>query len=256
MTEGHLHVGTSGWSYRHWRGDFYPAGLAQRRWLTHYEERFDSVEVNATFYGLLRPNVFSAWARDAPPGFVFALKGSRFLTHVLRLNNIESGLERFFERAHLLGEHLGPVLWQLPPNLERDHALLEAFIERLPTRIRHVFEFRHASWFEEKTYALLRASGAALCVAHRGAESSPDVATADFVYLRFHGTDKRYDGAYGRRRLTPWANRIRAWRTEGVDVYAYFNNDIGGHAPRDAMLLRECLIEDAHGPSAARNSQR
>ena len=195
MTHRTLNVGTSGWTYKH--GDFYPAGVAQRRWLAYYQERFDTVEVNATFYGLLRPSTFSAWARDALPGFVFTLKGSRFVTHIRRLREPESALAKFFERARLLGDHLGPVLWQLPPDQPRDNERLGAFLDQLPRDVRHVFEFRHQSWFDDSTYALLREYDVALCIAHRGRSTTPEVLTPPFVYLRFHGTDERYQGAYG-----------------------------------------------------------
>jgi uncharacterized protein YecE (DUF72 family) len=241
VTPGTLHVGTSGWTYKHWRGDFYPAGVPQRRWLAYYQQRFDTVEVNATFYGLLRPSTFSTWARDAPPAFVFTLKGSRFITHIRRLREPKSALAKFFERARLLGDHLGPVLWQLPPDLPRDNELLARFLDELPRDVRHVFEFRHASWFDDSTYALLRQHDVALCIAHRGTSTSPEVLSAPFVYLRFHGTDERYRGAYGARRAASWAKRVTGWLTDGLDVYAYFNNDIGGHAPRDAAALLEAI---------------
>jgi len=241
MTVGTLHVGTSGWTYKHWRGDFYPDSVPQRRWLAHYQQHFDTVEVNATFYALLRATTFAAWARDAPPGFVFTLKGSRFITHVRRLREPQSALAKFFERARLLGTHLGPVLWQMPPDLARNEELLEGFLRALPRDVSHVFEFRHASWFNETTYALLRRHDATLCIAHRGGAASPEVLTSSFVYLRFHGTDERYNGAYGRRRLAPWEQRIRGWLADGHDVYAYFNNDVGGHAPLDASALLEAI---------------
>jgi uncharacterized protein YecE (DUF72 family) len=234
-----IRIGCSGWSYEHWRGPVYPAGEPQARWLELYAESFDTVEVNASFYRLPTRKAVAHWASATPPGFCFAVKASRYLTHVKRLRDLPPGIERFYERIEPLGEarKLGPVLWQLPPRFERDDERLAAALESLPTG-RHAFEFRDDTWFAEDVYALLRAHDVALVVADRAPrDPSPWVDTASWAYLRFHrGRARR--GAYGRRALQSWAERIRA---AGGDVFAYFNNDWEGFAVADARALNRLV---------------
>jgi uncharacterized protein YecE (DUF72 family) len=238
---GAVRIGCSGWNYTHWRGVVYPRGVPGTRWLDHYATLFDTVEINTTFYRLPSVTAVDGWVAHTPPAFVFAVKASRFLTHMKRLTDMDHGVRRFYERIAPLVESpkLGPVLWQLPPNFHRNDERLAAALVALPPG-RHAFEFRHASWFDDEVYALLRANGVALVIADR-----PEVRrfqarerTADFVFLRFHHGGG--DGSYSHRQLAVWARRIDDWRSEG-DVFAYFNNDWAGYAVENGLWLKNRL---------------
>ncbi|MGQ9531868.1 MAG: DUF72 domain-containing protein, partial [Desulfotomaculales bacterium] len=240
---GKLYVGTSGYNYSHWRARFYPPGLPSRAWLGFYAERFNTVELNVTFYRQPRPGTFEGWREGTPPGFRFAVKGHRLITHLRRLKDVADALAGFFEGAALLGEKLAVVLWQLPPGLPADPDLLSAFCTLLKenpvaARVRHAFEFRHRSWFTPATYEILSAGNCALCVADSPRWPRAEEITADLVYLRFHGGERLYRSRYSVEELTGWASKIRAWLIEGRDVYAYFNNDAEGHALANAEELR------------------
>jgi uncharacterized protein YecE (DUF72 family) len=235
-------IGCSGWNYPHWREQVYPKGLRPRRWLQHYATLFDTVEVNTTFYRLPKREAVAAWAAETPPGFVFAVKGSRYLTHIKRLTNMGQGVERFYERIEPLIEarKLGVVLWQLPANFRCDHERLAQAVEQLPAG-RHCFEFRHPSWFNEDVYALLRRHGVALVIG-----DSPErpfqthELTTDWTYLRFHYGNRGRGGNYSASELEEWARRITAWRRR-VEVFAYFNNDWNALAVRNALALKSAL---------------
>lgn len=234
-------IGTSGWSYGHWRGRFYPEGLPSSRWFSHYAAHFDTVELNASFYRLPQESAWRGWAERAPEGFVFAVKASRLITHLQRLADSEDAVRTLLDRARLLGPHLGPVLYQLPPSFQREDGRLAAFLELLPRDVGHVFEFRHASWFHEDVFALLRRAGAAFCIFHRGRFQAPVVATAPFAYVRFHGPDDRYGGDYAEEDLRAWAGRLRGLAREVETVYCYFNNDVNAYAVANARRLRELV---------------
>lgn len=241
MSRPRYRIGCSGWSYKHWRGSFYPKGLPQSRWLEHYCTQFDTVELNATFYRLPTEAAVRGWAQRTPPGFTFAVKVSRLITHFRRIRNCDDELATFFERMWPLGNHLGPLLYQLPPTFKRDDEVLARFLASLPKKPLHVFEFRHRSWWEEPVFSLLREHGAAFCVYDRGEETTPVVATCPDLYVRFHGPAQGYAGSYPDDQLARWARDIAAVR--GIKrVWAYFNNDVGGHAPRNAARFRE-LVE-------------
>ena len=235
-----MRVGCSGWQYKHWKGDFYPARLPQARWLDYYAARFNTVEINNSFYRLPSVQAFTSWRTRAPEGFCYAVKASRFLTHMKKLKDPEGPLDLFFERATHLAPALGPVLYQLPPNWPRNITRLRAFLERLPRGPRHTIEFRDPSWYDVEVFAALEAHGVALCLHDMGGSESPRCRTAPFIYVRFHGPS-RYAGAYADADLQQWARWLGAEQRAGADVYAYFNNDIGGHAPRDAVRLRGML---------------
>ncbi len=235
-----LRIGTSGWSYPHWRGVFYPRELPTSRWLEYYAARFDTVEINNSFYRLPSADNFAAWRARVPASFLFAVKGNRYITHLRRLREPGAPLARFFERVAALGPTLGPVLWQLPPQLPRDVDRLAAFLAALPRAHQHAFEFRHDSWYCEAVYTVLRAHDAALCLADRGGGATPLVRTASWVYVRFHGGLGAGWG-YLDAQLDAWAARIAAYQAEGAAVYAYFNNDPHGHAVTDAQRLRARL---------------
>lgn len=241
MTRGRVRVGCSGWLYRHWSGDFYPKNLPQSRWLEHYATVFDTVEINNSFYRLPARETFEAWARRVPRDFLFAVKASRYLTHMKKLKDPEEPLARFFESAGGLGRKLGPVLYQLPSRWRFDRGRLEAFLRALPPRRLQALEFREKSWYDEEVFRALREAAVVLCTHDMAGSESPRAAVGPLAYLRFHGSGARYGGRYPSAWLSRWAAWIRERAAEGIDVYAYFNNDAEGHAPRDAVRLRERL---------------
>jgi uncharacterized protein YecE (DUF72 family) len=238
-----VRVGCSGWSYRDWRGGaFYPEGLPARRWLERYAEVFDTVEVNATFYRLARRETAAAWVDQTPPGFLFAVKASRFLTHVRRLRDVEQGIARFWEPLEPLREagRMGPVLWQLPESFRRDDEVLAGVLSRLPEG-RHCFEFRHPSWFAEPVRALLAGNGASLAIGDDARRRLPPARPAgEIAYLRMHYGSRGRDGNYSDAELARWRRRIAAWRSRR-EVFVYFNNDWRGFAPANAVELRRGL---------------
>jgi uncharacterized protein YecE (DUF72 family) len=235
-------IGCSGWQYRHWRGDFYPDTLPQNRWLEYYAARFDTVEINNTFYRLPEATAFTKWASRVPPGFVYAVKASRFLTHMKKLKDPEEPIDRFLQRAVNLHAALGPVLFQLPPRWPVNIERLRAFLEALPPRHRYAIECREPSWYADEVLALLERHQVALCLHDMRGSAPEKISTGRFVYVRFHGVE-RYSGSYADRTLDAWADWLSARVAAGLPVYAYFNNDIGGHAPRDAVRLRARLVE-------------
>ena len=235
-----IRIGCSGWQYRHWRGDFYPAELPQSAWLDHYARRFDTVEINNTFYRLPEAPTFAAWARRAPPGFVYAVKASRYLTHMKKLKDPAEPLKRFFTRARRLEHAFGPVLYQLPPRWPVNLDRLETFLKALPRTRRHAMEFRDRSWYSDPVFALLERYKVTLCLHDMSGSASGKLVIGPFVYVRFHGVQK-YSGRYDDKTLDGWADWLALRAREGRAIYAYFNNDTGGHAPRDAARLRERL---------------
>jgi uncharacterized protein YecE (DUF72 family) len=235
-------IGCSGWSYTDWRGVVYEKGLPTSRWLERYASIFDTVEVNATFYRLPTQRAVQGWVDQAPDGFLFAIKGSRYLTHMKRLRDMREGLARFWERLEpLVGTpKLGPVLWQLPGNFHRDDELLAAALEALPPA-RHCFEFRHESWFDPAVYELLESRGASLALGHDARRQLPEASpVGPIAYLRLHYGARGRGGNYSERELETWRRRIAAWRSRR-DVFVYLNNDWRGYAPRNALKLREGL---------------
>jgi uncharacterized protein YecE (DUF72 family) len=236
-----IRVGCSGWNYEHWRnGVFYPPRLPPRRWLEFYAQHFDTVEINATFYRLPRESAVANWVRESPPDFLFAVKMSRYVTHIKRLRDLPPSLELFYGRIRPLAESpkMGPVLWQLPGTFRRDDERLADALAQLPPG-RHCFEFRHESWFVDEVYELLRSSRAALVIGD--APTRPFQAlelTADWTFIRFHHGTRGRSSNYSDRELEEWAQRIEPWAARG-DVYAFFNNDRNGYAPRNARLLKK-----------------
>ncbi|MER7107108.1 DUF72 domain-containing protein [Streptomyces sp. NPDC000229] len=233
-------VGTSGWSYADWRGVLYPAGLPQRLWLEEYVRHFVTVENNNAFYRLPTREVFTAWRERTPEGFVMAVKASRYLTHIKRLRDPEEPVERLMGRAEGLGDRLGPVLVQLPPNFREDTGALEACLRCFPDTVRVAVELRHPSWWEaeRELRAVLERHGAALCWADRGSRPvTPLWRTAPWGYVRFHAGAARPWPRYGRQAPASWARRIADAWTDAADVYVYFNNDPGGAAVLDAAVF-------------------
>jgi uncharacterized protein YecE (DUF72 family) len=230
--------GTSGWQYRDWRGPFYPPGVPQRRWLEYYAERFATVENNGTFYRLASRDTFASWRDRVPGDFVMAVKASRYLTHVRRLRDPAEPVKRLMDAAEGLGDRLGPVLLQLPPDLRADPGLLAECLRRFPAAVRVAVEPRHSSWWTDEVRDVLAAANAALAWADRGGSAqSPLWRTADWGYLRMHEGEGDPWPRYSRAALGAWAERIVGTWDADRDVYVYFNNDQGGAAPRDAAGL-------------------
>jgi len=237
-----VRIGCSGWNYKHWRELVYPKGLPARLWLEHYATLFDTVEVNATFYRLPTRSAVAAWVEQSPPGFVFAVKASRYLTHIKRLTELAGRVELFYERLDQLvhSPKLGPVLWQLPGTFKRHDERLAAALERLPTG-RHCFEFRHESWFEPDVYAILREHGAALVIGDTPERPfQTHELTADWTFVRLHYGRRGRGGNYSERELGAWAGRIEEWR-RSHEVFVYFNNDWQGFAVQNGRWLRRRL---------------
>ncbi len=242
---GGVRVGTSGWSYPGWRGRFYPTGLPARGWLPYYAERFDTVEVNMTFYRLPKPDDLKRWADLVPPGFLFTLKANRQITHVKRLRDPGHDVAFFCRLAGSLGDKLGCILYQVPPALGRDDALLRDFLAVLPAGCRNVIEFRDPSWYAAEVYGLLRSAGAAFCIVSSAKVPPEAVVTSPTAYFRFHGLTGGYRHDYSEEELRHWAGVIR--EAGAAETFAYFNNDYQAHAPANARRLREILEEPAHG---------
>jgi uncharacterized protein YecE (DUF72 family) len=240
-----VRIGCSGWNYAAWReGVFYPPRCPARRWLAYYAERFDTVEVNSSFYRLPRRDAVARWAEQTPSGFVFTIKVSRYVTHVKRLREVDAHLPLLLERIAPLADagKLGPLLWQLPPTFARDDDRLAEALAAFPSDLRHAVEFRHESWFDPQPLDLLADHGVALVVGDRPGAPGPDRPgpTTDFAFVRFHHGRHGRRGNYSGAELADWAGTLQSWVTQG-DVYAYFNNDWEGFAPRNARTLSELL---------------
>ena len=241
-------VGCSGWNYKSWRERFYPRGLPPARWLAYYADRFDTVEVNNTFYRLPERSTFAMWRDRVPASFLMTVKASRFLTHMKRLREPEEPLRRLFSRASALERHLGPVLYQLPASFHLDLTRLESFLDALPRiwssrRIRHVMEFRHPSWYVSETFQLLERHRVALCLHDKDGSTIAEPMTSPFVYVRFHGTSGRYHGSYSNRTLDAWAHRLAEQVQNRRAVFAYFNNDPDAVAVDNALYLRGAIAK-------------
>jgi uncharacterized protein YecE (DUF72 family) len=235
------YIGTSGWHYDHWRRRFYPEKLAKTKWLEFYATHFTTVELNNSFYRLPSEAAFVSWRDSSPANFAFAIKVSRFITHIKRLKNTQEAVETFMSRARILGEKLGPLLYQLPPNMHRDDDRLESFLSTLPQGMEHVVEFRHQSWLDDEVFEILHKYNIGLCVFDMPFLSCPLVATADFAYIRFHGSTGLYSSCYSDEELADWAKRLTNLATNLKAVYVYFNNDAETFAVRNAITLRGYL---------------
>ena len=240
MTEN-AHVGCSGWVYKHWRGAFYPEGLPQKRWFERYAEEFDTVEINASFYRLPLASTFDKWREQAPPGFRYAVKVNRFITHMKKLLDCEESTDHFIALVRPLGPALGPLLYQLPPSLHKNLERLDGFLSRLPTDLEHVVEFRHRSWYDEDVLALLDRHGVGFVTHDLIGLKSPRRASGRTAYVRFHGTRGKYRGRYSDEQMRDWAEWLKDQRAKGRSAWAYFNNDIGGDAIEDARNLKRQL---------------
>jgi uncharacterized protein YecE (DUF72 family) len=236
-----IHIGTSGWNYKHWLGPFYPERFPAQDMLEFYARHFDTVELNNSFYHLPTANSFEKWRDITPQDFVFAVKASRFTTHMKKLKEPTSSTDKFFAAAEKLEEKLGVILFQLPPRWKVNLERLSEFLQAMPREYRYAFEFREESWFTSEVYDLLKKHSVALCVYHMKGWNSPIEVTADFVYVRMHGTETQYGGSYSLKMLEEWASQIRQWQSESKDVYVYFNNDPEAQAIRNALTLKEMM---------------
>jgi uncharacterized protein YecE (DUF72 family) len=238
-----VRIGTSGWHYKHWIGKFYPAGLPASQMFDYYQRFFDTVELNNSFYRLPIPEAFAAWRDAAPSKFLFAVKGSRFLTHNKKLKEPEQALQNLLPRAEVLGRKLGPILFQLPPKRGVNVERLETFLQVLPPQHRYAFEFREPSWRTERVYEILRKYNAAYCIYELAGFQSPIWLTANFSYVRLHGPGAKYQGSYTAEALTRWAAQLVAWSPKLRNVYVYFDNDDSGYAVYNALELRELVAK-------------
>ncbi len=234
---GKAYIGTSGWHYRHWVGPFYPAGMDSSDFLAYYARCFQTVEINNSFYRLPPKETFAMWRETVPEGFIFAVKASRYITHMKRLKDPQSSLAAFMERVPALGDKLGPILFQLPPRMSPDTGRLETFLAALAAGYRFSFEFRDPAWFRPDIFSALEKRNAAFCIFELAGVRSPKKVTADFVYIRLHGPGDAYSGLYSPEALGTWAQDIRRWTEQGKDVYCYFDNDQLGYAVRNAGEL-------------------
>ena len=233
-----IRIGCSGWQYKHWREIFYPRDLPQTRWFAFYAEHFDTVEINSSFYHLPKPSTFEKWRDQAPSGFCYAIKANRFITQAKKLLDCEEPMERMMSATRHLGGRLGPMLYQLPPSLKLDLKRLQAFLPLLPKDVTSIFEFRHKSWYAPEIFELLDRHGIGFCVHDMRGSASERIATGKAAYIRFHGGVGKYWGRYSDDRLMSWAEWMVKQKRSGRSVWAYFNNDIHGHALDDAQTLR------------------
>ncbi|TDT41444.1 uncharacterized protein YecE (DUF72 family) [Halospina denitrificans] len=242
--EAAIHIGTSGWRYGHWQGPFYPQGCHEEDWLRYYATRLGTVEINNTFYQLPSAAALVQWRKAVPEGFRFAVKASRYITHMKKLKDPEEGVPNFLNRIRYLEDRLGPVLFQLPPRWRVNPGRLEAFLKSLDPELHYAFEFRDPSWHTASVYDLLHQYRAAFCIYDLAGQRAPEVVTTDFVYVRLHGPDDAYEGCYGRQVLDEWKQRLVGWADEGKSVYVYFDNDAHGYAASNAEQLQALIAGD------------
>lgn len=234
-------IGTSGWSYGHWIGPFYPEDISADEMLPFYAENFVSVEINSTFYKLPDKEVVKSWRNQTPENFLFAVKANRYITHMKNLKDAEKPVERLIQTVVLLGDKLGPILFQFPTRWHVNLDRLKKFMRVLPEGYRYVFEMRHPSWYQKEVINVLRRANAALCIQDISGETSPLKDTADFMYIRFHGPEGKYQGRYQKNVIEKWGKQIKDWNKKDKTVYAYFNNDYQAHAIYNAKELKTLL---------------
>ena len=236
-----IFIGTSGWHYKHWNGNFYPDDLKQSAHFDFYAQKFDTVEINNSFYKLPTEKTFAQWKGTAPENFIYAVKANRFITHMKKLKDPRSSVERFFKHVDYLEHKLGPILFQLPPKWRLNVERLKEFLEVLPPGYRYAIEFRESSWYHQDVYDLLTAHNLAFCIYELEHHQSPQVTTADHVYVRLHGPGMKYEGKYSLEDLQTWAGKCKMWLAEGLDVYFYFDNDQHGYAAENALSFKKLM---------------
>lgn len=237
-----IHIGTSGWHYDHWRGPFYPEDLPKERFLRHYGNFFDTVEVNNSFYQLPKNETFERWRRETGDDFIFSIKASRYITHMKKLKDPGKTLPPLLNGVDLLKEKLGPILFQLPPGWKPNPERLHNFLSTLPKGYRYAFEFRNVGWHNSETIDMLQQHGAAFCIFELAGQRSSKTVTADFIYIRLHGPGKEsYQGSYTSRDLSGWAGAFSSWANQGKEIFCYFDNDERGFAAQDALKLNKMI---------------
>jgi uncharacterized protein YecE (DUF72 family) len=241
MKKTTIHIGTSGWHYKHWRGTFYPATIKDKERFSYYSKEFSTVELNNPFYHLPEAATFRMWRKESPPGFIFAVKASRYITHMKKLAADKESVMLFLKRAANLKEKLGPILFQLPPHWQINVERLATFLHLLPKKYLYTFEFRNPTWYTQEVYDLLQAHNCAFCIYELAGHQSPLQVTADFVYVRLHGPGNKYQGSYPNRTLKKWAGLCNQWKKSRKRVYIYFDNDQAGYAAFNAKTLLELL---------------
>lgn len=241
MQRNSIYIGTSGWSYKHWRGTFYPNEIKVKDHFSYYLKNFNTVEINNTFYRLPAEETFLNWKKTVPEDFIFVIKANRFITHIKKMHDPETTLASFMDHVKLLGKKLGPILFQLPPFMKCNLPLLESFLAALPKKYRYVFEFRNSDWYRPEVYDALKKYNCAFCIYELAGHTAPSQITANFVYLRLHGPGNKYQGSYSDEALQTWAHECLKW-AETKDVFVYFDNDEQGYAAFNALKLRELTI--------------
>jgi uncharacterized protein YecE (DUF72 family) len=236
-----IYIGTSGWSYDHWRGPFYPEDLRSTQWLEYYVKHFKSAEINNSFYHLPEKKTLKHWRDTVPGDFIFSVKASRYITHMKKLKDPVDSIKTFFERISILGDKLGPVLFQLPPRWHFNGERLAAFLDTLSNEFHYTFEFRDPSWLNSETYDLLSEHKIAFCIYELDGFVSPKKVTAEFIYIRLHGPNGPYQGSYDNRTLAGWAGALSTWSGQGKHIYCYFDNDEAGYAAQNALSLHSML---------------
>jgi len=243
--KGAFHIGCSGWNYNHWKGLFYPEKSSSNTWFKEYSSHFSTVEINNTFYNLPETSVFDNWREQAPPGFIYAVKANRFITHMKKLKDPKKSLELFLSRTRLLKKHLGPVLFQLPPHWKVNTERFDNFTDLLPKDLECVFEFRDPSWYDEGIYRIMKKKKISLCLHDMPGSESPLETVGPICYIRFHGATGIYAGGYSLTHLKKWIRLIKEAISDSKDVYVYFNNDAEAHAPHDAEKLIKYLTKNS-----------
>jgi uncharacterized protein YecE (DUF72 family) len=235
------YIGTSGWHYKHWKGNFYPARIDAAEMLQRYVKQLDTVEINNSFYRLPSEEIVRNWVKQTPLGFVFAVKASRYITHNRKLRDPQATLAKFMQMAGAFGEKLGPLLFQLPPGWGVNEERLQEFLAILPRKYRYAFEFRNPSWHTPRVCQILRQYNAAFCIFDLNGFQSEAGLTADFAYVRLHGPGAAYQGDYSMSDLRGWARTIRSWMEKNLDAFVYFDNDQAGFAAKNAVQLRKLM---------------
>lgn len=239
--ESDIHIGTSGWVYKHWKEIFYPQKLSEKEYLKYYSQHFLTTEVNNSFYHLLREEIVKNWVQSVPENFIFTVKASRFITHMKKLLNPSRTTINFFDSIKPFENKMGPILFQLPPKFSFNFDRLKSFVNVLPQNHRYAFEFRDASWFNNETYNLFSENNIAFCIYNLGGFQSPKEVTSDFIYIRLHGNYGLGSGKYNENQIKNIANDIKTFSKQGLDIYCYFNNDEAGYAIENARMLKQQL---------------
>lgn len=244
MNSAKVNIGTSGWYYQEWVGPFYPKEIKMGDLLNYYTRFFSTVEINLSFYRLPDRETFCHWANEVPEGFIFSVKANRYITHLKKLKDSFDPLNRFLEVVFFLKDHLGPILFQLPPRWKCNPERLEAFLQILPAGNHYVFEFRDPSWWNEAVYHLLKIYRVSFCIFDLSTVLSPIVSTSELIYIRLHGPNHAYCGQYSQETLMKWAKKIKEWSDQNKTIYCYFDNDQSGFAIKNALGLKEILKGD------------